>query len=61
MIKIFSGGLFPEEDLSKQAFELSINAVNTIRAETDESDDPFFKPEVITIGDDVFDISQGGN
>ncbi|XP_044590291.1 glutamate receptor ionotropic, kainate 3-like isoform X2 [Cotesia glomerata] len=56
---IILGGLFPEEDLTKQAFELSINAVNTMRTETDESENPFFKPEVITIGDDVFDISQG--
>ncbi|XP_057319651.1 glutamate receptor ionotropic, kainate 3-like isoform X2 [Microplitis mediator] len=56
---IVLGGLFPEDDLTQKAFIESINAINRMRIETEEFSDTYFKPEVITITDDVFEVSQG--
>ncbi|XP_014297240.1 glutamate receptor ionotropic, kainate 2 isoform X2 [Microplitis demolitor] len=56
---IILGGLFPENDLTQKAFIESINAINQMRIETEEFSDTFFKPEVITITDDVFEVSEG--
>ena len=54
------GGLFNDEDPSRQAFILSINAVNKMRHNSDEFSNVFLVPETMVITKDPFEVSQNG-
>lgn len=54
------GGLFLDGDPSQQAFILSINAVNKMRHSSEEFSNVFLVPEILTVTQDPYEVSQNG-